>query len=338
MAAVTTRRSWWLRLVLAVAMVSGGAWVVLHGVAGVASSAVARVVGDVGLGHLAILALIWAAGLGMYSVVLSSAMPGLTAGRTLTVNITGSAVANVVPLGGALATALNWRMLNGWGHSNAAFVAYSTVTNALAVVMKLALPVVAVGCLMAASARVPLVLWWTAIVCAAVLAAGTAATVWLSRRSPSPASAGHRYRQRVAGFLAGSGEQIRHIVRRRWAWLLAGSVAYTAAQVVLLGASLRAVGLVVPAAPLIAAAAIERLGTIIPLTPGGAGVAEAGTIAWLIAAGLDPTQAVAGVLLYRTFVVVMEIPVGGIFLAGWAWLNRGQLIARFGRSACASPT
>ena len=33
-------------------------------------------------------------------------------------NLTGSAVANVMPLGGAVATALNWRMVRGWGHSD----------------------------------------------------------------------------------------------------------------------------------------------------------------------------------------------------------------------------
>jgi putative heme transporter len=336
--AVTERRSWWLRLVLAAAMLATGAWVVDHGVAGIAFGAVAQVVGDVGAGHLALLALIWAGGLVMYCVVLSSAMPGLGALRTLTVNLTGSAVANSIPLGGAVATALNWRMLKGWGHSNAAFVAFSTVTNALAVLMKLVLPVVAVGCLVAASVQVPMVLWCTAIVCAALLAAAAATAVWLSYRPPSAPPARHRWLRRIEAFLAGSGTQIVAIVRRRWAWLLAGSLAYTGAQVVLLGVSLRAVGLVVPISTIVAAAAIERLGTVIPLTPGGAGVAEAGTVAWLIATGLDPTQAVAGVLLYRAFVVVMEIPVGGAVLAGWVWQNRGGPTNELRRPACASLT
>jgi uncharacterized membrane protein YbhN (UPF0104 family) len=334
--AVTAHRDWWLRLGLAAAMLATGTWVVKHGVAGVAFGAVARVVGDVGAGHLALLALIWAGGLGLYCLVLASAMPGLGARRTLTVNLTGSAVANSIPLGGALATALNWRMLKGWGHSNAAFVAYSTVTNALAVLMKLTLPVVAVGCLVAASAQVPLVLWCTATVCGAVLVGSGGVAMWLSYRMPAGRPRRYRWLQRAEASLAGSGAQILQIVRRRWAWLLAGGMAYTGAQVVLLGASLQAVGLQVPVATIVAAAAIERLGTVIPLTPGGAGVAEAGTVAWLIATGFDPTQAVAGVLLYRVFVVVMEIPVGGAVLAGWAWQNRGGPGDRLRRPACAS--
>jgi uncharacterized membrane protein YbhN (UPF0104 family) len=338
MAAVTEQRGLWLRLVVAVAMVLTGAWVATHGVAGVAFSAVADVVGDVGFWHIALLGLIWAGGLCMYCVVLSSALPGLGARRTLTVNLTGSAIANSIPLGGALATALNWRMLRGWGHSNAAFVAFSTVTNALAVLMKLMLPVVAVGCLVAASAQVPFVLWCTAAVCAAALVLSATAAFWLSRRPSGSAPARSRWLRKAEAFLAGSGGQIVQIVRRRWAWLLAGSIAYTGAQIVLLGLSLRAVGLVVPVATIIAAAAIERLGTVIPLTPGGAGIAEVGTVAWLIAAGLDPTQAVAGVLLYRAFVVVMEIPVGGAVLAGWVWHNRGRPVDAREGAPCASLT
>ena len=70
------------------------------------------------------------------------------------------------------------------------------------------------------------------------------------------------------------------------------------------------------------AAAVERLGTLVPITPGGAGIAEIGAVAWLVGSGLDPVQAVAGVLLYRVFVFALEIPVGGVLLGGWAWWER----------------
>jgi uncharacterized membrane protein YbhN (UPF0104 family) len=313
------------------------AWVVIHGLAGIAVGDVARVVAAVDVRHLGLLAVIWATGLVLHAVVMSSALPGLGARRTLTVNLAGSAIANTVPLGGALAAALNWRMLSGWGHSNAAFVAYSTVTNGLAVLTKLALPVVAVAGLLAASQHVPIALWTAAIACAAALMLVGVLGVWLSRRSPGSPAPRLRWRRRVTAFFAGSGEQVVQIVRRRWVLLVSGSVAYTAAQVVLLGVCLHAVGLEVPLSVLVAAAAIERLGTVIPVTPGGAGVAEAGTIAWLIAMGFDPTTAVAGVVLYRVFVVVMEIPVGAAALAGWAWFNHGDRATRMGRPACALP-
>jgi uncharacterized protein (TIRG00374 family) len=92
--------------------------------------------------------------------------------------------------------------------------------------------------------------------------------------------------------------------------------------VLLLWVALVSVGLAPSIEVLVTAAAIERLGTIIPVTPAGAGIAELGTIGWLVAAGLDPVEAVAGVLLYRVFLVVAEIPVGGAVLGGWAWVQR----------------
>jgi uncharacterized membrane protein YbhN (UPF0104 family) len=304
-------------------MAATAAWVVIHGIAGIAIGDVAHIVAAVDARQLGLLAVIWATGLLLHGVVMSTALPGLGARRTLTVNLAGSAVANTVPLGGALAAALNWRMLSGWGHSNAAFVAFSTVTSGLAIVSKLALPVVAVGCLVVASEPVPAALWAAATTCAVLLLLAVVVGVWWARRSPGAPTRTVRWQRGVAAFLSGSGGHIVQIVRRRWALLLTGSVAYTAAQVVLLGVCLRAVGLVVPVSLLVATAAIERLGTVIAVTPGGAGVAEAGAIAWLIATGFDPAQAVAGVVLYRVFVVVMEIPVGAAALASWAWFNHG---------------
>ena len=58
--------------------------------------------------------------------------------------------------------------------------------------------------------------------------------------------------------------------------------------------------------------------------------AEAGAAAVLIALGLPPTTALAGVLLYRGFIVAAEVPVGGAWLLGWFGLDRLQ--ARKSRS------
>ena len=100
--------------------------------------------------------------------------------------------------------------------------------------------------------------------------------------------------------------------------------------------ALQAVGLDVPLVLVLTAAAIERLGTLVPITPGGTGVAEIGTIAWLVAVGLDPVQAVAGVLLYRVFLIVMEIPLGGLLLGGWAWAQRSSACAEAAATARAA--
>lgn len=319
------------RGLLVLAVTAGGLWIATRGVAGVRAPAVEDVIEGVTPLRLLLLAAVWLGGLGVYSLVLSAALPGLGARRGLLLNLSGSAVANLIPLGGAFATALNWRMLRRWGHSNAAFVAFSLLANALDVLAKLALPVVAAATLVALSLDVPEVLEIASGVCGLAIVGMLALHLWSVRPPPSaerPSAArpsDRDWRGRAVTLrarLRASGRRIDAVFRRRWPVLLGGSAGYVAAQVLLLGMSLHAVGLAVPLTTILVAAAIERLGTVVPITPGGAGVAEIGTIAWLVASGLDPASVVAGVLLYRVFLVVMEIPVGGALLAGWAWVQR----------------
>ena len=321
--AVTQRWSPWVwkaALVLAVGI--GGLWTATHGVAGTSWREVASVLADVTPVRLLALAGIWLGGLGIYSLVLSAALPGLGVRRSLLLNLSGSAVANVLPLGGAVATALNWRMVRGWGHSDGSFIAFTLLTNALDVLTKLLLPLVAVATLVTLSVHVPAVLWWMSASCAAVvlLAAGVRAV--LRATAPSGGHVGGSRGARLLAWAEGSMQRIQGLVARKWHRLLPASAAYVAAQVALLYFALQAVGLHVPLVLVLTAAAIERLGTLVPITPGGTGVAEIGTIAWLVAVGVDPVQAVAGVLLYRVFLIVMEIPLGGLLLGGWAWAHR----------------
>jgi uncharacterized protein (TIRG00374 family) len=310
--------AWKSALVLAVAV--AGLWTATHGVAGVAWADVAQVLRGVRPLQLGVLAAIWLGGLGIYSTVLSAALPGLGVRRGLLLNLSGSAVSNVLPLGGAVATALNWRMVRVWGHSNVAFVTFCVLTNALDVLTKLLLPVVGVAALAALSVHVPTVLWVVAGSCATAVLLVLLVQAFVLR----PAQAyDDRWHAVVRGRLRESVGRIRGLLVAEWSRLLPGSVGYIAAQVALLFFCLKAVGLDAPVTVVLMAAAIERLGTLVALTPGGTGVAEIGTIAWLVATGLSPVEVVAGVLLYRVFLVAMEIPLGGVLLGGWAWLQRG---------------
>src|SRR3954469_13988579 len=65
---------------------------------------------------------LWGAGLAAHTITLAAAMPGLTHRRAFLLSLTGSAVANVLPVGGAAGIAVNHRMTRSWGFSNAAFV------------------------------------------------------------------------------------------------------------------------------------------------------------------------------------------------------------------------
>jgi putative heme transporter len=306
---VTLLRRAWTQLwrgALVVAICTVGLWVATHGVAGVLWADVVQVLRGVEWWRLGVLAAVWLGGLGVYSVVLAAAMPGLGVRRGLLLNLTGSAVANVIPLGGAVATGLNWRMTRLWGHSNDDFVAYCVLTNVLDVTTKLVFPLVGVGVLLAVSTPVPEPLWVVAGLCAAGLVLLGVGSVLVRLRRTALRSAA----------------RLRELLVRGWSRLLPASVAYVAAQLLLFVLSLRAVGVHPAFSVVLMAAAIERLGTLVPLTPGGTGVAEIGTVAWLVAMGVDPVGAVAGVLLYRIFLIALEIPLGGALLGGWVFLRR----------------
>jgi putative heme transporter len=307
---------------LVAGVVVGGLWTAAHGVAGVAWADVALVLRGVSLESLALLSGIWLLGLGVYSIVLSAAMPGLGMRRGLLLNLSGSAVANVVPLGGAVATALNWRMARTWGHSDSAFVTFCVLTNALDVLTKLLLPVVGVAALSALSVHVAAPLYAVTGVCAGIVVLAAAWHVLSGRLSRHGEARHVRATSSVRRRVRSSSLRVRDLFAGQWRRLVPGSLGYIAAQVALLYVSFRAVGLDAPVTIVVMAAAIERLGTLVPITPGGTGIAEIGTIAWLLAAGLDPVEAVAGVLLYRVFLVALEIPVGGLLLGAWALLRR----------------
>lgn len=316
------RHAWRPVLVLAVGI--GGLWTATHGVAGVAWLDVAQVLRGVSPGHLALLAAIWVGGLGIYSLVLTAAMPGLGVRRSLVLNLGGSAVANVLPLGGAVATALNWRMVRTWGHTSLAFVSFCVLTNALDVLTKLTLPLVAVAAFAALSVHVPAALWVVAAGCGAAVLVIVGVQTLVLRPGATLVRGDGRWRAALRSHMRESGERIHSLLVGRWTSLLPGSVGYIAAQVALLFFSLRSVGLDPAVTVVLMAAAIERLGTLVPITPGGTGIAEIGTIAWLVATGLDPAQVVAGVLLYRVFLIALEVPVGGVLLGGWAWGQRSS--------------
>ncbi|CAN5591549.1 lysylphosphatidylglycerol synthase domain-containing protein [soil metagenome] len=308
------------RAALVVSVLVAGFWTATHRVAGVTWGDVVNQLGQVSGGRLGLLALVWVSGLAIYATVLAAALPGLGFRRGLFLNLTGSAVSNVVPLGGAVGTALNWRMVTRWGHSNSSFVAYCVLTNALDVLTKLVLPVVAVAALVLMPGSVPRTLVAIALAsgASALALVGVGVVVLSPRTSPRRG----RLRAWLSRPLRGSASLIRNALRRGWPRLLLASTAYIVSQVLLLDLSLRTVGLRPALAVVVVAAALERLGTLLPITPGGAGVAELGVIAWLMAAGLDPAAVVAGVVLCRVFLVVLEIPVGGALLGGWAWRQR----------------
>ncbi|HTF09930.1 MAG TPA: flippase-like domain-containing protein [Asanoa sp.] len=290
----------------------------------------------VGLGAL------WFLGLCVHTVVLTASMPGLSHRRALTLNLSGSAVANVLPLGGVAGTVLNLGMVRGWGHSGLDFARFVVVSKAADLVAKLLTPALALAGLLLwdpiepGQHSVPWVLGAAAgafagwlVVLALVGRVGPLLRLvtlaergwtWRSRRSGRDPAPG--WTAAVTRLLDGTDR----LVRRRWAELSWGMAGYWLLQGALLWLCMVAVGAHVAAPVLFAGLVAERLLTLLALTPGGVGVVEAGAIAVLIALGVAPTGALAGILLYRAFVFLAEIPIGGI--ATLAWLISRRAVAR----------
>jgi uncharacterized membrane protein YbhN (UPF0104 family) len=282
--------------------------------------------------EIAVLAGLWIAGLVAHSFVLTGALPGLTWRRALTLNLTGSAVSNVAPLGGALGVATNLVMVRAWSFKDSAFAVFTLVTNVWDVLAKLVLPIVAVtvlflvggvaGHALNVAAVVAVVFLLLVVIVGVVgLASDTVSRVLargLARMAHRVLPA--RLASRAEGLedaVVSARDHTRSIVRQRWPQLTAGMASYVVLQAVLMWLSLHVVGADLGFSAVLAGFAVERFLTLAMLTPGGAGIAEAATVATLVALGGDPLTVAAGVLIYRGFTFLLEIPVGGLWLGGW---------------------
>ncbi|MFI5845960.1 lysylphosphatidylglycerol synthase domain-containing protein [Catenuloplanes sp. NPDC051500] len=312
------------RLGLLLAAVLIVVWAGHHlGEAGASWSAARASISAVGWAWLLLLGAVWLLGLWVHTFVLDASLPGLTHLRALTLNLSGSAVSNLLPLGGVAGTVLNLTMVRGWGHTNGDFARFVVVSKAWDVAARLLLPSVAVVALAVAGG---LNLLWLA----AGLASGTAGALvvaaLLGRARPvlhlvrlaSQLLRRTTWEAAVAGLLDG----VDRLVRRRWRPLTAGMAGYCLLEGVLLWLCLLVVGVPVPVPVLLAGLAAVRALTLASLTPGGAGLVETGAIAVLIALGTDATGALAGVLLFRGFVFAAEIPVGGLAVVLWLATRR----------------
>jgi glycosyltransferase involved in cell wall biosynthesis/uncharacterized membrane protein YbhN (UPF0104 family) len=285
---------------------------------------------------LALVAL-WLLGLVVHSFVLTAAASALSHRRALTLNMTGSAVANVVPLGGAAGVELNRRMMRAWGIDSRAFAGYTLLTNLWDVGSKLLLPLVGVVALARAGETVTPQLRTTSLLAGAAFLGLVVVTAVLLLSPRGARLLGHavervaRFGLRligrdrtldVAGRLDGLRRECAGRVAGGWLRMTAGIAGYVALQCVLLGCCLRLTGAGTTWSEVLAAFAVERLLTVVPITPGGVGVADLGLVGVLLTLGGDPAGVAAAAVLYRLFIFAIEIPVGGGVLGLWFLAQR----------------
>ena len=278
-------------------------------------------------GEIAALLLATASSLFTYWIVVVLATPGLTYPQAAVMTQSTTAVANSVPLGGAVSVGLTYAMLTSWGFSKARSTVSVVVTGIWNNFVKLAAPILALALLAfdgrtgGASVAAPIA-GLAGLVGAIVLFAlilrseefaasvGTVTGRWASAvlrlvgRRPVMGwdRAVVKFRRQVIG-----------LVQRRWVPLTLATVASYASLFLVLVVSLRVMGVSdhdVGWAQVLAVFAFARLLTAIPLTPGGVGVVELALIEGLTRAGGDDAQVVAAVLLFRLLTYVLPIALG----------------------------
>ncbi len=286
--------------------------------------------------HVLLVAAAATASMVSYWITIRAVLPALRLRQAAAVNLGSNAVASTLPAGGALAMGVSWAMLSSWGLSTADYVLYTLVTGIWSVFTLLGLPVLAL-LVMTTVSRPDAALITGAAMGVALLATGVGGLSLLLRspafavragdalqrplaivcrlvRRPPPAS--------TAGSLSGFRDRAGALLAARGGRITAATVAsYLALWLVLL-ACLRGVGLSqarLPWQTSLAAFALVRLLTALPITPGGIGITELGLIGALTA-GADHragVQITAAVLMYRAVTYLPPIPLGALACLTW---------------------
>ena len=269
-----------------------------------------------------------------YQFVMMAALPGLSLGRAFMVGQISTAVSNTVPAGSAVGIGITYAMFSSYGYSAVEIGLAAALSGLWNLFVKLGLPIAAFA-LVALQGNPNPALLSTAIVGLGVLAVAVAVMVLfvhseaLAERIGTVlgkiASAAARpinrgpfldWPERFVRFRS----QTEGLLQSRWHWLTATSLLSHLSLFVLLLVSLRMLGVPsddVTGLEALAAFALVRLVTALPITPGGVGVVELGMSAALVVAGGSEAPVVAAVLVYRSLTYALQIPVGLISWIIW---------------------
>lgn len=289
-------------------------------------------IGMMSVMQLSTLGVVAVASLLAYGLVLMAVMPGLTFAQATVVSQSSTAVANTMPAGGALAVGVSYRFYGSWGFSNAAITRNVVVTGIWNIFSKLALPVLAMVLLVSTGGG------GNGVVAAAIIGVVVLVLfVGLGVLTLSSEHAAHRVGHVVGRIVVRVGSWFHRVyphnggdvavrfrrdtigLLRLRGWQLTGAIVLSQLSIfVVLLFSLRAVGVTageVGWIEVLAAYAVTRLVSTVPITPGGIGLVELGLAGTLIAMGGADAQVVAGVLVFRMLSFFISVPLGlGMFV------------------------
>ena len=260
-----------------------------------------------------------------------------------TSQLSGNSISLVVPGGAAVGAATQFRMLAASGNDTATAVGGLTAFSLLGVAGLLALPVFVLPAILL-GVPIDKGLEHAALVgiVGFVLFAGFGAVLltldgplrWVGRVAQSARNRMKRKGEPMTGLperLVYERNRIREVLGRKWKSALLLSSGRIAFDYFTLLAAIRATGVKPQPALVLLAYAVAGLLALIPLTPGGLGIVEAGLSGLLILAGVDAGNAVVATLGYRVISYWLPIVVGpfavsrlpaAIRVAGWRQWGR----------------
>ena len=277
-----------------------------------------------------------------YWSVYMASLPGLRFWRSAVLIETNSAMASVLPAGGAFAVGVTYEMLGSWGFSNASVTEMIGVSGIWNFGVKLTIPTASVLLLLATGVKshqlvvaaaaglgiclvagvvIGLVLWKEQVASALGSIADRVATWFLRPFRKGPVTS-------LEPALVEIRPQTIEVARTRWFWLTCTSISSQLAAFLVFVLSMRFVGIPTSKASLAVVFAAFTFGMLagsVPVTPGGLGTADAVYIAVMVAGGAPSSAAVAGDLVFRTLTYLLPIPVGAITYMIWrrkkSWLK-----------------
>lgn len=283
-----------------------------------------RSIGWVALGSMAILqfASWWCA-----AELDRVALPRLSRFTATTTSLTANAVSRVVPAaGGALGVRTRYHMWAASGAGTGAAASAVAATTVISLATLFLLPVLTLG-LAVVGAPTPRSLGWVAVGGGLLFVVLFGLGVVLLLTDPLLRKgarlievAARRFdRDITASSIEHERDRLREALGARWPRALAFSVGIWAFDYLSLVAVLVALDtLPEPGVVLLSFTAAKILG-MIPLTPGGLGIVEAGLTGMLTLAGIAATEALLATLAYRIVSYWLALPAG---LGAWLLFRR----------------
>lgn len=283
---------------------------------------------------MASLALVALVNIVVYVFPYMVAIPGLKYRPAFMVRQTSWMMAALVPAGGAFALALQYMMLASYRVSAAAATSGIGITSVWSFFMTFLLPVLGVLVL------VPTGELQSAWVYAGLIGAGALIAMvivfWLILRSEASARKVARWGQRVAdpvlhklnrnmdltASVLSFREEVVDVVKAKWISLTLTNLSVSFMQFMILFVAIRGVSgdptqSGVSFTEVFAAFAISRLGTLIPITPGGLGTVAGVLGAMLAAFGMNQEDILAAVLVWQMVQLFPQAITGLATLLGW---------------------